>query len=217
MNIKTQEFNDLEVGVLWQNAIALVDSNLQRKSISPSERAFAYKLKYDAQKRQGERTDLTFGHDVPKWEDFDKSDRQVRRYIRLTELVSPLLDKVDDKSIPVSAGTELSFLNVKAQSQVNDYLEKELFTISEGQAVKIRKKGEEGELTDKILSEILREKEDNKKFSVDTKKLRSYFPKEYSSSQCKRMLWEILDAWFKEANIKDETACEQTTCLTKIS
>lgn len=59
------------------------------------------------------RIHLTSGHDVPKWEDFDKSDRQVRRYIRLTELVTPLLDKVDDKSIPVSAGTELSFLNVK--------------------------------------------------------------------------------------------------------
>ena len=183
-------------------AIALVDSNLQRENISPSERAFAYKLKYDAQKRQGERTDLTSGHDVPKWEDFDKSDRQVRRYIRLTELVTPLLDKVDDKSIPVSAGTELSFLNVKAQSQVNDYLERELCTISEGQAVKIRKKGEAGELTETILSEILREKEDNENFSIDTKRLRSYFPKNFTSAQCRKILWEILDEWFKGKNFE---------------
>ena len=136
--------------------------------------------------------------DVHKWEDFDKSDRQVRRYIRLTELVTPLLDKVDDKSIPVSAGTELSFLNVKAQSQVNDYLERELCTISEAQAVKIRKKAEAGELTDAILCEILREKEDKKIFSIDTKRLRSYFPKEYSSAQCRKMLWQILDEWVKK-------------------
>lgn len=140
---------------------------------------------------------MTSGHDVHKWEDFDKSDRQVRRYIRLTELVTPLLDKVDEKSIPVSAGTELSFLNVKAQSQVNDYLERELCTISKGQAAKIRKKGEAGELTEKILNEILREKEDNENFSIDTKRLRSYFPKEYSSAQCRRILWEILDEWLQ--------------------
>lgn len=187
-------------------AIALVDSNLQRENISPSERAFAYKLKYDAQKRQGERTDLTSGHDVPKWEDFDKSTRQVRRYIRLTELVTPLLDKVDDKSIPVSAGTELSFLNVKAQSQVNDYLERELCTVSESQAVKIRKKGEEGELTDAILSEILREKEDNEKFSIDTKRLRSYFPKEFTPAQCRKILWQILDEWLKGEK-KENASC----------
>ena len=176
-------------------AIALVDSNLQRENISPSERAFAYKLKYDAQKRQGERTDLTSGRSVHKWEDFDKCDRQVRRYIRLTELISPLLDKVDDKSIPVSAGTELSFLNVKAQSQVNDYIERELCNISKGQAAKIRKKGEQGELTEKILSEILREKEDKENFSIDTKRLRSYFPKEFTPAQCRKILWQILDDW----------------------
>lgn len=187
-------------------AIALVDSNLQRENISPSERAFAYKLKYDAQKRQGERTDLTSGHDVPKWEEFDKSDRQVRRYIRLTELVTPLLDKVDDKSIPVSAGTELSFLNVKAQSQVNDYLERELCTISKGQAAKIRKKGEVGELSETILSEILGEREDNENFSIDTKRLRSYFPKNFTSAQCRRILWQILDDWVKREK-KENAYC----------
>lgn len=137
---------------------------------------------------------LSFGR---RWEDFDKSDRQVRRYIRLTELVTPLLDKVDDKSIPVSAGAELSFLNVKAQSQINDYLERELCTISKGQAAKIRKKGEAGELSDIILSEILREKEDNENFSIDTKKLRSYFPKEFTPAQCRKILWHILDEWVK--------------------
>lgn len=176
-------------------AIALVDSNLQRENISPSERAFAYKLKYDAQKRQGERTDLTSGRSVHKWEDFDRCDRQVRRYIRLTELISPLLDKVDGKNLPIGAGAELSFLNVKAQSQVNDYLERELCAVTEKQAVEIHKLYEQEKFSEKALSEILGEKEDNEKFSVDTKKLRSYFPKEYSSAQCKKILWEILDAW----------------------
>lgn len=163
-------------------AIALVDSNLQRENISPSERAFSYKLKYDAQKRQGERTDLTSGRDVPKWEDFDKCDRQVRRYIRLTELISPLLDKVDGKNLPIGAGSELSFLNVKAQSQVNDYLERELCTVTEKQAAEIHKLYEQNKLSNTTLSNILREKEDNENFSIDTKKLRSYFPKEYSSA-----------------------------------
>ena len=176
---------------------ALVESNLQRECILPSERAFAYKLKNDAQKRQGERTDLTSGHSVHKWEDFDRCDRQVRRYIRLTELISPLLDKVDEKNLPIGAGTVLSFLNVKAQSQVNDYLERELCAISKGQAAKIRKKGEAGELSDIILSEILREKEDNENFSIDTKKLRSYFPKEFTPAQCRKILWHILDEWVK--------------------
>lgn len=78
---------------------------------------------------------------------------------------------------------------------MNDYLERELCTISEGQAVKIRKKGEEGELTDAILSEILREKEDNEKFSIDTKRLHSYFPKEFTPSQRRRILWQIFDEW----------------------
>ena len=179
-------------------AIALVDSNLQRECILPSERAFAYKLKYDAQKRQGERTDLTSGHSVHKWEDFDRCDRQVRRYIRLTELILPLLDKVDGKNLPIGAGTELSFLNVKAQAQVNDYLERELCTVTEKQAAEIHKLYEQEKLSDKALSEILGEKEDNEKFSIDTKKLRSYFPKEYSSVQCKEILWKILDEWFKK-------------------
>lgn len=179
-------------------AIELVDSNLQRECILPSERAFAYKLKYEAQKRQGERTDLTSGRSVHKSEDFDRCDRQVRRYIRLTELISPLLDKVDEKNLPIGAGTELSFLNVKAQSQVNDYLERELCTVTEKQATEIHKLYEQEKLSEKALREILGEKEDNENFSIDTKKLRSYFPKEYSSAQCKRLLWEIMDEWFKK-------------------
>jgi DNA topoisomerase VI subunit B len=108
---------------------------------------------------------------------------------------------VDDKSIPIGAGTELSFLNVKAQSQVNDYLERELCTVTEKQAAEIHKLYEQENLSEKALSEILGEKEDNEKFSVDTKKLRSYFPKEYSSAQCKKILWEILDAWVREKDV----------------
>ena len=145
-------------------AIALVDSNLQRECILPSERAFAYKLKYDAQKRQGERTDLTSGPDVPKWEDFDKSDRQVRRYIRLTELVTPLLDKVDEKSIPVSAGTELSYLDVKAQETVNEFLDSEVCNVSEKQAKEIRASFEQENLSYEVLNKILCGEIENEKF-----------------------------------------------------
>ena len=92
--------------------------------------------------------------------------RQVRRYIRLTELISPLLDKIDGKTIPIGAGVELSFLNAKAQSQVNEYLERELCTVTEKQAAEILKLYDQDKLS----------------FSIDTKKLCSSFPKEYSSA-----------------------------------
>jgi len=124
--------------------------------------------------------------------------RQVRRYIRLTELISPFFDKVDGKTIPIGAGAEPSFMNVKAQSQVNDYLERELCTVTEKQVAEIHKLYEHGKLSRIALSEILRGKEDNENFSIDTKKLCSSFPKEYSSAQCKKMLWEILDAWVRK-------------------
>lgn len=89
-------------------------------------------------------------------------------------------------------------MNVKAQAQVNDYLERELCTVTEKQAAEIHKLYEQEKFCEKALCEILGEKEDNEKFSIDTKKLRSYFPKEYSSVQCKGILWKILDEWFKK-------------------
>lgn len=113
----------------------IVGSNLHRENILPSERAYAYRLKYEAQKCQGKRNDLTPGTQFRK---FDKSERQIRYYIRLTNLIDALLDKVDARIISIKAGSELSYLNVPSQSMVNDFIEKELCTVSESQAKQIK-------------------------------------------------------------------------------
>ena len=105
--------------------------------------------------------------------------------------------------------SELKYITVEslilAQVQVNDYLERELCTVTEKQAAEIHKLYEQEKFSEEVLSEILGEKEDNENFSIDTKKLRSYFPKEFSSAQCKKMLWEILDEWVRK--VKKENAC----------
>lgn len=115
-----------------QAAILLVDSNLQRERLLPSERAYAYKMKLDAMKHQGSRTELTCGQNVHKLKSRDligevsgESGRQIQRYIRLTELIFQLMEKVDEKIIPVTAGTELSYIGSKNQAIVNDILDYE--------------------------------------------------------------------------------------------
>ena len=115
--------------------IMVVDSNLHRENILPSECAYAYRLIYEAQKCQGKRTDLTSG---TEWQKFDKSERQIRYYIRLTNLIDGLLNKVDEGTISIKAGAELSYLNVPAQAIVNKYIEKDQCTVLEVQAKKIK-------------------------------------------------------------------------------
>ena len=180
-------------------AIMLVDSNLQRENILPSERAYAYRLKLEALKHQGK----TSGHNVRNLETADalgiadgKTGRQVRRYIRLTELIDPLLKKVDEGTIPITVGTELSYLNVKWQLEVYEILERELITITIGQALKIKSNYQKDTLTDSLLTKILMDKySSNFSFKIDSKRLRSYFPVEYTDAQCEELLWEILECW----------------------
>lgn len=190
-NIK--ELNDDEA------AIMLVDSNLQREKILPSERAYAYRLKMEALKHQGK----TSGHYVRKLETADalgiaddKTGRQVRRYIRLTELVDALLQKVDEGTIPITVGTELSYLNVKWQSAVNDVLESELCSVSIGQALKIKAYYIDNTLSKPILMDLLSEQREQKKgLQLDFERLKRYFPKEYNIKQCEELLWKILEEW----------------------
>lgn len=180
-------------------AILLVDSNLHREKLLPSERAYAYKLKLEAMKHQGKKF-KTSRHFVGKLESanligesFGKSGRQVQRYIRLTELVYQLLDKVDEEKIPPTAGTELSFLDTRHQAVVNDYIEKEDCGVSIKQAKQVRECYEKGALDEKRLNSIFIQEEKQEKFYLDFKKLKSYFPKGYSMQQCEEALWEILD------------------------
>lgn len=143
------------------------------------------------------------GHNVRNIESADvlgmvdnKTGRQVRRYIRLTELIDPLLQKVDEGTVPITVGTELSYLNVKWQSEVNEILESELCSISVRQALKIKTHYLNDTLSKSIILDLLGEQRELKKgLQLDCERLKSYFPKEYTIKQCEEMLWKILEEW----------------------
>lgn len=187
-------FNDDEAAIL------LVDSNLHREKLLPSEKAYAYKLKLEALKHQGKKLNSTSRQNVGKLESaglvgetFGESGRQVQRYIRLIELIYQLLDKVDAGVIKPTAGTELSFLDTRHQAVVNDYIETEDCGVSIKQAKQVRECHVKGTLCEKNLSSIFVQEEKQEKFYLDFNKLRSYFPKGYSMQQCEDALWEMLN------------------------
>ena len=186
-------------------AIMLVDCNLQRENLLPSEKAYAYKLKLDAIKHQGKREILDADDELLLisseiiGKDADRSGRQVRRYIRLTELILDLLDKVDKKIIPVTAGAEISFLNVKMQVAVNNQIEFVECKVNLQQAKKLKKKFLDGTLNEDEIFKILSVDETGATMSIDYSKLRKYFPANYTRKQCENALWDILEEW-KERN-----------------
>lgn len=186
-------------------AIMLVDCNLQRENLLPSEKAYAYKLKLDAIKHQGKREILDADDELLLisseiiGKDADRSGRQIRRYIRLTELILDLLDKVDKKIIPVTAGAEISFLNVKMQVAVNNQIEFVECKVNLQQAKKLKKKFLDGTLNEDEIFKILSVDETGTTLSLDYSKLRKYFPANYTRKQCENALWDILEEW-KERN-----------------
>ena len=188
-----------------QAAILLVDSKLQREKLLPSERAYAYKLKLEALKHQGIKNEFTSRHDVGKLESadivgksFGESGRQVQRYIRLTELIYQLLDKVDEDIIKFIAGVEISYLDTKHQILLNDVIEYNCYEVNAKQGTQIKKHYLEGVLSKDKMNEILKEEkilEKPEKISINYTKLKKYFPKEYTQKQCEDALWDILDKW----------------------
>ena len=184
-------------------AIMLVDSNLQRENLLPSEKAYAYKLKLDAIKHQGKKSDmpddklLLVSSDLVGTES-NKSGRQIRRYIRLTELIYPLLDKVDIKIIPVTAGAEVSFLNVKLQVSLNEQIDFYECKLNTHQATVLKNHYLEGTLTDAVIKQILTEEGSNSAITLNYNKLKKYFPNSYTAKQCEKALWEILDNWHRK-------------------
>ena len=184
-------------------AIMLVDSNLQRENLLPSEKAYAYKLKLDAIKHQGKKSDmpddelLLVSSDIIGTES-NKSGRQIRRYIRLTELIYPLLDKVDIKIIPVTAGAEVSFLNVKLQVSLNEQIDFYECKLNTHQATVLKNHYLEGTLTDAVIKQILTEEGSNSAITLNYNKLKKYFPNSYTAKQCEKALWEILDNWHRK-------------------
>ncbi len=190
-------------------AILLVDSNLQRENILPSEKAFAYKLKLEALKHQGKALDLTCGQIGHKSRDelgtqTGDSGRQVQRYIRLTNLIDPLLDLVDKNEMAMSAGVELSYLGTKHQAEIYKVIESES-PPSIAQAVKLRKCAEEGNLDDKMIENILSsEKEEKVKLVIYEDKLRRYFPKNYTKEQIEDTVMKLIQKWHKNREKENE-------------
>ena len=193
-------------------AILLVDSNLQRENILPSEKAFAYKLKLEALKHQGKRLDLTSGQIGQKsktsvemvGESVGESYKQVQRYIRLTNLIDPLLELVDKNEMAMSAGVELSYLGTKHQAKIYEVAERES-PPSIAQAVKLRKCAEEGVLDDKMIESILSsEKEEKVKLVIYEDKLRRYFPKNYTKEQIEDTVMKLIQKWHKNREKENE-------------
>ena len=187
-------------------AILLVDSNLQRENILPSEKAFAYKLKLEAIKRKAGRPSKENSRQiVGNLESADilgkesgDSGRQVQRYIRLTNLIDPLLDLVDKNEMAMSAGVELSYLGSKLQSEIYKIVEREQTPPSIAQAAKLRKTAEEGNLDEPTLEFILTaQKEPGIKLVIYEDKLRRYFPKSYTKEQIEDTVMKLIQKWHK--------------------
>lgn len=184
-------------------AIALVDSNLHREKILPSEKAFAYKLKMDAMSRQGQRTDLTSSQVATKLDTASvigkaegKSRDLVFRYIRLTELIPEILDMVDTGKIALTPAVELSYLTQREQQDLLDTMESEDCTPSLSQAVQMKKLSQSGELTMDKIFEILREPKANQqeKISFRLDDLRKFFPKSYTPARIQERILKLLEA-----------------------
>lgn len=166
--------------------IIMVDSNLQREKVLPSEKAFAYKMKLDAMKRQGQRTDLTSTPVEQKLSKYSveilgeavgESRSQIQRYIRLTELITPILDMVDEGKIAMRPAVELSYLPKEQQQVLFDTMELEDCTPSHAQAIKMRKFAEAGKLNEDVILSIMTEEKPNQveQFKIPKKRIDKYF------------------------------------------
>ena len=192
--------------------ILMVDSNLQREEILPSERAWAFKMKLDAMKHQGERRDLTSGQIDPKLDgrrsnaivaqESGESVKQVQRYIRLTNLDPELLQLVDDKQMGFNPAYELSFLNPEQQKDLLSAIDYAQAIPSLSQAQRIKKLALNGEITQEGMNIILSEekKQDLDRVTLKHDTLKKYFPKSYTPKQMEDTIIKLLDQWQKKRN-----------------
>ncbi len=190
--------------------IIMVDSNLQRESLLPSERAFAYKMKLDAMKRQAGRPSKEncsqVGNDFGKKssevlaEQVGQSKNQIFRYIRLTELIPELLNMVDEKKIALNPAYELSFLKKEEQTQLLDAMDSEQATPSLSQAQRLKKFSQEGHLSIDVMRAIMGEekKSDLDKVTFTSDTLRKYFPKSYTPARMQETIIKLLEQWQKK-------------------
>ena len=193
-------------------AILVVDSNLQREDLLPSERAFAYKLKLEALRHQGERTDLTSRQVGDKLkaadkvgEDVGESARQVQRYIRLTELIPPLLDMVDERKIAFNPAYELSFLTKDEQTMLLDAMDSEQATPSLSQAQRLKQFSQRGELDAAVMRAIMsEEKKEVERVTLKGDTLRKYFPASYTPKRMEETIIKLLEQWQKQQKRRRE-------------
>lgn len=193
--------------------IIMVDSNIQRENILPSERAFAYKLKLEAMKHQGQRNDLTSGQvgtrlraDEKLADSVGDSARNVQRFIRLTELVPELLDMIDAKRIAFNPAVELSYLMPHEQVQLMEAMDMEQSTPSLSQAQRLKKYSQDGKLTFDVMTAIMSEdkKGELDKVTLTGEKLKKYFPKSYTPQQMEETILKLLEGWSRKRQQSQE-------------
>ena len=187
--------------------ITMVDSNLQRENILPSERAWAYRMKLDAIKRQGSRTDLTSPQVAAKFRSDDEVARRegisgdtIRRYIRLTELSAPLLQMVDEKKIALTAAVEISYLKPKEQALLVDAIESEQTAPSLSQSRRMRQLSRLNALDAETMLKIMAENRQRERcdITISGDKLRKYFPGSFTPREMEETILQLLDAWQKK-------------------
>ena len=193
--------------------LVMVDSNIQREELLPSERAFAYKMKLEALKHQGARMDLTscqvgtkLRADEKLAESVNESARTVQRFIRLTELISELLDMVDERKLAFNPAVEVSYLKRDEQRMLLEAMDAEQTTPSLSQAQRLKKFSQEGRLTEEAMSAIMSEekKSDMDKVTLRSDTLRRYFPKSYTPKQMEQTIIKMLDVWQKQRQKNQE-------------
>ena len=196
--------------------IIMVDSNLQREELLPSERAFAYKMKLEAMKHQGERLDLTSAQVGRKLENREsreilaeqvgQSRNQISRFIRLTELIPTLLDMVDERKIALNPAVELSYLKKEEQTLLLEAMDSEQATPSLSQAQRLKKFSQQKMLSLDVMRAVMSEekKTDLDRVTLKNETLRRYFPKSYTPKQMEDTIIKLLEGWYKKRQLSQE-------------
>ena len=194
--------------------ILMVDSNIQREHILPSEKAFAYKMKMEAMKHQGARSDLTSGQLGPKLrtdqqvaEDAGESRKQVQRYIRLTHLIPPILQMVDDYQIAFNPAVEISYLTEGHQRMLKEEMDACQATPSLNQSRTLKQMSQAGTLTHEYLHHLLTEEKPNQrqKFFLNQEDVQRYFPKHYTPQQMQQVIIHLLHTWQHKRGYNKDT------------
>lgn len=189
--------------------ILMVDSNIQRENLLPSEKAFAYKMKLEAMKHQGERKDLTcgqVGHKSRESISETESGRTIQRYIRLTYLAKPILDLMDQQRIAFSPAVELSYLTRQEQAELWDIMQSEDCTPSLSQAVRLKKLSQKAELTPEKILDIMSEQKANQKdrVRIEVSQLRKYFPRNYTAHQMEQSILKLLEEQYRKKQLSKD-------------